>query len=391
MLNSDGIALLALSSNLILPPSVNSTRNSSYPSRCRWAGISCDRSGYATSIELPVLRISDSLGKEIGLLRCLKKLNLAANDLSRFIPSELGNCTLLEHLKLSNNFLSGEIPVTLQNLEKLSNLALYNNSLSGNKPSLLFQRPSLEIIYLNDNNLNGSIPSFNANACNVKLLQLGQNNLSGTLPNSIGLIPMTIDNLTEMDVSQNDLEGNISFSSKTICKLERLIFSGNIFESELLGIGNQLVVLLLGNNMLNGTIPPGLANFSSLKRLVLSHNNLSDSIPEFFVASNLLYIDLSFNKRNGQIPQTVGNIVNLTMINLSMNKLDGPIPRQIENLSNLQLLNLFNNNLYGPLPFELSECHWLFVLVLRFNSFNGTIPINFENLSHLSQLILQEN
>ncbi|XP_042467140.1 leucine-rich repeat receptor-like protein kinase PEPR1 [Zingiber officinale] len=187
---------------------------------------------------------------------------------------------------------------------------------------------------------------------------------------------MTIDDLTEMDVSQNDLEGNISFSSKTICKLERLIFSGNVFES---------------NNMLNGTIPPGLANFSSLKRLVLSHNNLSDSIPEFFVASNLLYIDLSFNKRNGQIPQTVGNIVNLTMINLYMNKLDGPIPRQIENLSNLQLLNLFNNNLYGPLPFELSEGHRLFALDLRFNSFNGTISTNFENLSHLSQLILQEN
>ncbi|XP_042472098.1 receptor-like protein kinase [Zingiber officinale] len=178
--------LMALSSNLILPQSVNSTRNSSDPSPCRWAGISYNRSGYVTSIELPVLRISDSLGKEIGLNRRLKKLNLVANDLSRFIPSELGNCTLLEHLKLSNNFLSGEIPVTLQNLEKLSNLALYENSLSGNIPSLLFQRPSLEIIYLNDNNLNGSIPSFNANACNVKLLQLGQNNLSGTLPYSIG-------------------------------------------------------------------------------------------------------------------------------------------------------------------------------------------------------------
>ncbi|KAG6517747.1 hypothetical protein ZIOFF_021145 [Zingiber officinale] len=180
------LAGIQIDGNLILPQSMNSSWNSSDPSPCRWVGISCDRSGYITSIELPVLRFSGSVGKEIGLLRRLKKLNLASNDLSGFIPLELGNCTLLEHLKLSNNFLSGEIPVTLQNLEKLSNLTLYNNSLSGNIPSLLFQRPSLDIIYLNDNNLNGSIPSFNANACKVKLLQLGQNNLSGTLPNSIG-------------------------------------------------------------------------------------------------------------------------------------------------------------------------------------------------------------
>ncbi|KAG6520597.1 hypothetical protein ZIOFF_017656 [Zingiber officinale] len=240
-------------------------------------GISCDRSGYVTSIELPVLRISDSLGKEIGLLRRLKKLNLAANDLSGFIPSELVNCTLLEHLKLSNNFLSGLIPMTIDDLTEMD---VSQNDLEGNISFSPFQQldtssvgelypefiipkslgincdrsgyvtsielPVLQIsdslgkeigllrrlkkLNLAANDLSGFIPSELGNCTLLEHLKLSNNFLSG-------LIPMTIDDLTEMDVSQNDLEGNISFSSKTICKLERLIFSGNVFESELLGIG----------------------------------------------------------------------------------------------------------------------------------------------------------
>ncbi|KAG6517737.1 hypothetical protein ZIOFF_021135 [Zingiber officinale] len=355
-LNSDGIALLALSRNLILPPSVNSTRNSSYPSRCRWGGISCDRSGYVTSIELPVLRISDSLGKEIGLLRCLKKLNLAANDLSRFIPSELGNCTLLEHLKLSNNFLSAML-----NSDGIALLALSSNlilppSVNSTRNSSYPSRcrwagiscdrsgyaTSIELPVLRISDSLGK--EIGLLRC-LKKLNLAANDLSRFIPSELGnctlLEHLKLSNnflseiwllgrLKKLNLAANDLSGFVPSELGDCTLLEHLKLSNNF---------------LSGNNMLNGTIPPGLANFSSLKRLVLSHNNLSDSIPEFFVASNLLYIDLSFNKRNGQIPQTVGNIVNLTMINLSMNKLDGPIPRQIENLSNLQLLNLFNNNL----------------------------------------------
>lgn len=117
-LNYDGNTLLAFSSNLILSQSVNSNWNSSDLSPCRWVGIGYDRSGFVTSFELPQFWISNSLGKEIGLLSRLRKINLSVNDLSRLIPLELGNCTL-EFLDLSNNFLSSGIPVTLRNLVKL--------------------------------------------------------------------------------------------------------------------------------------------------------------------------------------------------------------------------------------------------------------------------------
>ncbi|XP_042473791.1 receptor-like protein kinase isoform X1 [Zingiber officinale] len=386
-LNSDGKVLLALSGNLILPRLVNSTWNSSDPSPCGWAGIGCDRGGFVTSFELPELQISGSLGKEIGLLSHLRKLDLGVNDLSGLIPSELGNCTLLEYLDLSDNYLSGEIPETLQNLKKLSYLSLFTNLLSSNIPSLLFRSPSLETIYLSDNNLNGSVPSFDENTCKVKFLKLNENNLSGILPTSIGncskleelylnknqltgLIPRTINDLIAVDVSENDLVGNIPFTSKT-CKLENLVMSFNQFDGE---------------------IPTALGNCSNLKNLAIVHNHLSGRIPSTLgLLTKLEILYLSINSLSGSIPSEIGQCQSLISLQLYKNQLEGIVPRELGNLKNLESLLLFSNNLTGELPIEIWRILNLTTVLIYDNNFSGQLPVEMCQLKSLSNISIYDN
>ncbi|CAB4307214.1 unnamed protein product [Prunus armeniaca] len=55
-------------------------------------------------------------------------------------------------------------------------------------------------------------------------------------------------------------------------------------------------------------------------------------------------IDLSSNNFEGEIPEQVGNMVNLSMLNLSMNRLTGEIPSSIGKLHWLETLDLSHNH-----------------------------------------------
>jgi hypothetical protein len=65
-LNSDGLALLALSKNLILPSSVSSSWNASDITPCEWHGVLCDRNTNVFSLDLSSSGVSGSLGPQIG-------------------------------------------------------------------------------------------------------------------------------------------------------------------------------------------------------------------------------------------------------------------------------------------------------------------------------------
>ena len=118
-LNSDGLALLGLSKNLILPSSISSTWNASDRTPCKWQGVNCDRKTNVFSLDLSNSGVYGSLGPQIGLLKHLVVVSLPNNNISGQIPPELGNCSMLDQLDLSGNFLSGEIPESLGNLKKL--------------------------------------------------------------------------------------------------------------------------------------------------------------------------------------------------------------------------------------------------------------------------------
>ncbi|KAL5716762.1 hypothetical protein ACHQM5_009885 [Ranunculus cassubicifolius] len=110
---------------------------------------------------------------------------------------------------------------------------------------------------------------------------------------------------------------------------------------------NQLRLLNLENNRLNGTLQP-ISNCPNLKLLYLSKNDFYGEIPsEIGSLKRLIRVDLSNNNLEGVIPNGVFNLTRLVTFRLQNNLLSGKIPDFSSVLPNLSDLDLSNNQFYG--------------------------------------------
>ena len=71
--------------------------------------------------------------------------------------------------------------------------------------------------------------------------------------------------------------------------------------------------------------------------------------------NQIVELSLQFNNLDGNLPQEIGDLVNLRKINLGFNKLKGKLPTSISNLKELISLELFMNSFEGNIPTELGE------------------------------------
>ncbi|KAI7738273.1 hypothetical protein M8C21_014439 [Ambrosia artemisiifolia] len=131
---------------------------------------------------------------------------------------------------------------------------------------------------------------------------------------------------------------------------------------------DQLRILDLRNNRLNGTVSP-LLNCTNLKLVYLSSNDLSGIIPsDIKFLTRLLRIDLSDNNLEGSIPDEFTKLRRLLTLKLQNNQLSGYIPPSFANANinniNIMQLNVSNNELYGHLPDNLAQ-------KFGYNSFAG--------------------
>ncbi|CAI0398541.1 unnamed protein product [Linum tenue] len=94
-----------------------------------------------------------------------------------------------------------------------------------------------------------------------------------------------------------------------------------------LGTLEELGELDLSSNNLHGDIPKSLGNCSNLVILDLSHNSFSGEIPTSL--GNLIKLErlnLSCNHLQGKIPSSLAKLTSLHRLNLSNNDLRGRIP-----------------------------------------------------------------
>uniref|UniRef100_A0ACD5XP32 Uncharacterized protein n=1 Tax=Avena sativa TaxID=4498 RepID=A0ACD5XP32_AVESA len=328
---------------------------------------------------------------ELGMLSSLIGLDLSENRLTGKVPSTVaGNLTWMNYFSLWSNLLTGSIPHEIRNLVNLEVLALSSNFMDGLVPPIIGNMSSLTQVVIHANNLSGELPAEFGNLKKLEILSAYQNQLSGLIPQSLGKLVR----LKEMRLFTNQLFGNLPSALSNLTNLVIVELDDNHLTGHLLDFckGKKLEVLLIHTNNLDGPVPKGLRDCSSLRSLGISGNKIEGDMTEAFgVYPHLNDISLFSNKFSGRLSSNWGSCQNLTKINFADNLIEGSIPSQLGKLKNLKRLIVSNNRLTGEIPQEigwLSNINWI---VLRNNQLSGQIPKQIGQLGNLEILDFSSN
>ena len=127
-------------------------------------------------------------------------------------------------------------------------------------------------------------------------------------------------------------------------------------------------------------------------RLFMLRNNLNGQIPpEFGRLEALETLYLVEGNLYGPIPVELTGLQKLRTLDLALNELSGPIPPELGDLTSLTDLDLASNKLTGAIPPELARLEGLGNLSLRLNRLSGHIPPELGRLTRLQKLFLDGN
>ena len=184
------------------------------------------------------------------------------------------------------------------------------------------------------------------------------------------------------DTKRVSLFSNVSTSFMST--LEELVFIDNpSFVAPLSGIfrnyTNLRRAVLTGNGVF-GEIPDWVGDMVNLEELTLSRNQLNGGVTLNF-PKKLKVLDLSHNHFDGYVPESLGNLTELPKLDLSFNGFYGKIPDGLSGLQRLEFLDLsFNRFGNFGVPLFLAEMPKLKEVYLSGNLLGGQIPEIWEKL-----------
>lgn len=287
------------------------------------------------------------------------------------ITEKIGQLQALRKLSLHDNMIGGPIPTSLGFLPNLRGVQLYNNRISGTIPPSLGSFPLLQTLDFSNNSLTGSIPYGLANSTKLYRLNLSLNSLSGSIPISLTQSP----SLIFLSLQYNNLSGSVPDTWG----------GGN-------GITNNgsspLQSLTLDHNFFSGEIPSSLGKLIELQELSLNANQFNGTIPnEISNLSMLKRLDFSSNAISGSIPSSLSNLSSLNVLNLRENQLTGQIPATVGNISTFTQLDLAHNNLSGAIPSSLGNLPNLVSFNVSYNNLSGPVPVTLSQKFNSSSFV----
>ncbi|KAL3701686.1 hypothetical protein R1sor_019708 [Riccia sorocarpa] len=188
----------------MVPSELDSTGDPCLPIPWAWVVCSMELPPRITQINVTGKGIKGSLPASVSGLDRLTVLDLSFNHLSSALDlAPLTNSSTLRELILDSNGIQGPVPslrpLSLTNLERLS---VSNNNLQGNLSSVL---PAMDVTLMT--------------------LNLSRNNFSGPIPK--GAIEKNLTGLQSMDLSHNQLSGELNLDLTLLGNIETLILNDN--------------------------------------------------------------------------------------------------------------------------------------------------------------------
>jgi Leucine-rich repeat (LRR) protein len=290
----------------------------------------------------------------LGGLQNLSLLSLGTNLLTSTIPVALGNASALEQIYLNNNMFTGTIPRQLSALNSLLEVQFQANRLTGHLHGLFNASNHLKVAFLFDNQFTGTLPSEIALLPKLSTFVASSNCFTGTIAdavcNSTSLVVLVLDGLL----------------SATNCRLPLLPalhsyrVAGNAHGTvpACLFQMKRLSTLHMSGNGLTGTLPGNSTAISeTLVDVILSHNQLTGTLPTHFQRHPWITLDVSYNRLTGELDKNfyVASEIATTSDNQTSNsteenyaflnnRLSGKVPASLLPLVNVSTLgsNIFS-------------------------------------------------
>lgn len=200
--------------------------------------------------------------------------------------------------------------------------------------------------------------------------------------------------VSSIDLSGRGAEGKLPEGLKTMTSLVNFMAPSNFFDIQALETLcelNDMQYIDLSYNRLEGEIPATLSKLDKLNMLILDGNIIKGDLPaDFGNLSALQYLSMASNQMEINLERLRYNLA-LFHIDLSDNKISGVVPEFLSNMSNIDYINLSGNNLSGGLPIGISSLKKLETLILAGNNIVGSIPSQYGNLQQLQTLNLSAN